>query len=102
MAEQRPITRIAVANIRTIRKKRGISSEALAKAMTQAGYRVDRTLISQVENGHRQQISVDWLMAAATALAVPAAALLSQPNCTACFDAPPPGFACRTCGAEST
>ncbi|WP_073946500.1 helix-turn-helix domain-containing protein [Streptomyces kebangsaanensis] len=101
MAEQYPITRIAVARIRDIRKQRGITAEVLAKGMTEAGYRVDRTWIVKAENGGRAQISVDWLMAAAEALDVPASALLAKPNCTACCDAPPPGFACTTCGAKA-
>lgn len=101
MAEQRPITRIAVARIHALRKQRGITAETLAEGMTQAGYRVDRTWITKAETGDREQISVDWLMAAADVLGVPASALISKPNCMACQDTPPPGFACTTCGATT-
>jgi transcriptional regulator with XRE-family HTH domain len=101
MPERYPVTRLAVARIRDIRRQRGVTAEALAKGMTAAGYQIERTWIVKAENGGRAQISVDWLMAAAEVLDVPVTALLAKPNCTACCDAPPPGFACTTCGAEA-
>lgn len=101
MTEQRPVTRAVVARICDMRKQRGTTAAALAAAMTKAGYRVDRTSIFKAENGDREQISVDWLVAAAEVLDVPASALLSKPDCTACLDTPPPGFACTTCGATA-
>lgn len=67
MSEQRSVTRRVVARIREIRTQRGITAEALAKSMTEVGYPVDRTKIAKAENGIREQISVDWLNAAAEA-----------------------------------
>lgn len=102
MAAPRPATQFAVNRIRTIRKQRGMTAAELAEGMTRAGYRVDRTWITKAENGGRQEISVDWLMAAAEVLDVPAVSLLGKPCCEQCNDAPPPGFACTKCGAGSS
>ena len=99
MPTQRPVTYIAVSRIRDVRRQRGITAAFLAEEMTNAGYRVDRTWIVKAENGGRQEISVDWLMAAAEVLNVPPSSLLGKPSCSACYDAPPLGFACNECGA---
>lgn len=101
MATPRPVTHFAITRIRAIRKQRGITAEELAEAMTRAGYRVDRPLITRAEIGMRKEISVDWLMAAAEALDVPPASLLGRPSCEQCLDVPPPGFSCTTCGTSA-
>jgi hypothetical protein len=69
--------------------------------MTNAGYRTDRTWITKAENGGRQEISVDWLVAAAEVLGVEPASLLGKPSCEQCYDAPPRGFACTKCGSSA-
>lgn len=99
MAAPRPVTHVAITRIRTVRKQRGVTAAELAEGMTRAGYRIDRTLITSAEVGRRQEISVDWLMAAAEVLDVPPVSLLGKPSCEQCHDAPPAGFACTACGA---
>jgi transcriptional regulator with XRE-family HTH domain len=101
MTGPRPVTHVAIDRIRAVRKQRGMTAAALAEGMTRAGYRVERTWIVKAENGGRQEISVDWLMAAAEVLDVPPASLLGKPSCEQCYDTPPPGFACTTCGATA-
>jgi len=101
MPTPRPVTHVAISRIRTVRKQRGITAAGLAEGMTKAGYRVERTWITGAEIGRRQEISVDWLVAAAEVLGVPPASLLGKPSCGQCYDSPPPGFACTTCGVTA-
>jgi transcriptional regulator with XRE-family HTH domain len=101
MAAPRPGTHVAINRIRTIRKQKGITAAELAEGMSRSGYRIDRTLIASAEVGRRQEISVDWLMAAAEVLGVPPISLLGKPSCEQCHDAPPPGFACTKCGVSA-
>lgn len=45
-----------------MRRKRGMTAEQLAAAMTSHGVKWDRALVAKLENGHRQSISLDeWL-----------------------------------------
>jgi transcriptional regulator with XRE-family HTH domain len=97
-----PVTRTVVARIRALRKSQGISAEKLAELMREAGYAVQSPSIRKAEILGRQEISVDWLVAAATSLGVTPDHLLRGTVCAACADTPPPGFACIECGAKTT
>ncbi|WP_158713900.1 hypothetical protein [Streptomyces seoulensis] len=46
-------------------------------------------------------VYVDDVVSLAAALGVTVQQLITTPNCNACMDSPPPGFACRTCGATA-
>ena len=46
-------------------------------------------------------VYIDDAVSLATTLGVTLQRLITPPNCRACMDQPPPGFTCRTCGAEA-
>lgn len=62
-------------NVSRIRKAFGLTSERLVQTMSERGYNMPRTAISEIENGGRR-VSVDDLMALAVALGVPPNSLL--------------------------
>ncbi|NUP15467.1 MAG: helix-turn-helix transcriptional regulator [Streptomyces sp.] len=100
---------IAVAqNVTRLRQARGWHLRDLSDRTARAGKRVGISSLSRIENardGHKPHtaVSVDDLVALAAAFEVPVDQLLTvwEPNCAACMDKPPTGFACRACGAEA-
>lgn len=93
-------------NVYRMRRARGWKMRELSERTSDAGKRVQLSTLSRMENardGHRTVVvSVDDLSVLAAAFNVPMAEMLVpwEPKCTACMDAPPAGFACRSCGAE--
>lgn len=93
-----PVTAAVVDRVRRMRMAQGISAKDFARRMTDAGYRTSRTSIAQGECGYRKEVSVDWVVAAAGALGVPADVIFWGPHCTECYDIPPSGYSCNSCG----
>lgn len=96
-----PVSADVIARVRRLRKDRKIAAHKLAELMTQAGYPTSRTAIAQAELGYIKQVSVDWVVAAAKALNVPAEVIFRGPECEACIDSPPEGFTCNSCEKAS-
>lgn len=100
--------RIVASNVARLRKMRGWTLRALSDALAAVGRDLGHDAVNKIENSREEgttkvvrRIDVDDLIAFAAVFGVPPAALLGQPHCTACCDAPPPGFACTTCGAKT-
>ena len=95
-----PISAEIIAKLRALRKIRKISAQQLSDRMTELGYPVARTVIANLENGRRVEVSIDHVVIAAQALDTTVMALLNEPVvCPQCKGEPPAGFACLTCGA---
>lgn len=95
-----PITARVLRELTNLRRLHKISAQQLADRMTAAGYPINRSVIANLENGRREEISVGHLVIAAQVLgADPAAILRRAAPCSRCANDPPAGFACRSCGA---
>jgi transcriptional regulator with XRE-family HTH domain len=95
-----PIAARVVRELTALRRQCKISAQQLADRMTAAGYPINRSVIANLENGRRTEISVGYLAIAAQVLGADAAAILRRAApCPQCANDPPAGFACRTCGA---
>jgi transcriptional regulator with XRE-family HTH domain len=88
-----------VAKLRALRKIRKVSAQQLSDRMAELGYPVARTVIANLENGRRAEVSIDHVVIAAQALDTTVEALLTEPvRCPSCKGEPPAGFTCNTCG----
>lgn len=104
--EALPVSRTVGAHVATLRAARGWTLRGLARVAAGNGHHISYTTIGRFEratapNAKPVAISVDDLIALATAFGVPPTRLLTAPNCFVCMDQPPAGFACRTCNAEA-
>lgn len=104
--EDTAVSRIVGQNIKRLRAARRISGRQLAALVQEKGHRINHTSLSRMElgtnpKGGQRAVTVDDLVAIAAVLEVRPEQLLAEPKCVACFDAPPSGFACLACGAES-
>ncbi|MFE1192893.1 helix-turn-helix domain-containing protein [Streptomyces olivaceoviridis] len=104
--ENLTVSRAVGANVAALRKARGLSQRALAKQTEQAGKLVGFSTICRMEKAAAHGASpvaiyVDDVVSLAATLGVTVQQLITAPKCDACMDSPPPGFACRTCGAEA-
>ncbi len=100
------VSRAVGANVATLRAMRGWSQRALARQTGTTGKPVGFSTIRRMERAADPgatpvAIYVDDVASLATALGVTVQRLITPPKCRACMDQPPPGFACRTCGAEA-
>jgi transcriptional regulator with XRE-family HTH domain len=100
------VSRAVGANVAALRKARGLSQRALARETQQSGKPVGFSTITRMEKAATPGASpvaifVDDVVSLAAALGVTVQQLISAPKCNACMDSPPPGFACRTCGATA-
>ncbi|NUR04226.1 MAG: helix-turn-helix transcriptional regulator [Streptomyces sp.] len=96
-----PVGDIVRHNARRLRGTRGHSLRTLSLELKTIGRPLSADAILKVEQGLRR-VDVDDLSALAVALGVTVTQLLEPPtDCDACHGTPPPGFACRTCGAEA-
>jgi transcriptional regulator with XRE-family HTH domain len=94
-----PISAKVIAKLRALRKIQKVSAQQLSDRMTDLGYPVARTVIANLENGRRVEISIDHVVVAAEALGTTVLALLNDPVvCPQCKSEPPAGFTCNTCG----
>lgn len=97
---------IVSARVKNLRARHGWSLRSLAARTAAAGRSVNYQALSVIEKGAHpggggRSVSVDELVVLARVFNVTVEALLAPPKCPACLDSPPPGFACRTCEAES-
>ena len=104
------VSRAVATTARRIREARGLTIRDLAAKVEAQGGRMNPSSLQRIELGYHGQasesrslrpVTVDELVALATALDVAPELLLHGPKCATCMDAPPPGFSCKTCGAES-
>lgn len=96
-----PIGDIVRRNARRLRETRGQSLRAFSLVLESVGRPLSADAILKIEQGLRR-VDVDDLSALAVALGVTVAQLLEPPtDCDTCRGTPPPGFACRACGAEA-
>lgn len=95
-------TALIASRVRTLRSARQWTAQRLADEMNHVGIDWNRGVVSKLETGRRESVTVDELLGLAAALAVAPSALLPgvQWECGTCHGEPPPGFACRTCGTE--
>ncbi|MFD5566605.1 helix-turn-helix domain-containing protein [Streptomyces cadmiisoli] len=104
--EDTTTSRIVGRNIKRLRTARGLSGRRLAALVQERGFRFNHSSLSRMElginaKGGQRAVTVDELVAVASVFGVEPQELLTEPKCVACFDAPPLGFACRSCGAAA-
>lgn len=101
-----PVSRTVGAHVATLRAARGWTLRGLARIAAGNGHAIGYATIGRFERAAAPDakpvaVSVDDLVALATAFGVPPTRLLTAPACFVCMDQPPAGFACRTCGVEA-
>ncbi|MET8766304.1 helix-turn-helix transcriptional regulator [Streptomyces sp. NPDC004658] len=85
--------------IAQLRELRGMTKKQLSDRVGELGRPIPPLGISRVEAGTRR-VDTDDLVALASALQVSVPQLLGpSTDCGTCQGAPPPGFACKECGA---
>lgn len=98
-----PITNEVARRMRHRRLAAGLTLTEQAEAMTAAGYTINYTSLSAIEHGHRVDLPIRLIAAAADALEVPLRNLIpGLGRCPTCGDDPPAGFSCNDCGAGGT
>jgi transcriptional regulator with XRE-family HTH domain len=100
------VSRAVGVNVAALRKIRGWSQRALANETQSTGKPVGFSTICRMEKAARPDqdpvaVYIDDVVSLAAALGVTVQQLITPPKCRACMDQPPPGFACRTCGATA-
>ena len=98
------VSRTVGHNVRRLREVHGWTLETLAQKLSATERPISSSTLRVVERGthpagSRRSVSVDELVALASALGVEPSRLLEQPNCETCLGAAPSGFTCNTCGA---
>lgn len=94
-----PAGEAAVRNLRRLRLARRWSALDLEAHVKANGGELNRSVITNLENGRRGAISVDELAAVARAFRVePWSLTTDEPVCLVCRNEAPTGFACITCG----
>ncbi|ACU35605.1 helix-turn-helix domain-containing protein [Actinosynnema mirum] len=83
--------------VKAMRQRRGMSMQALADAMTAAGYPSSRMGTSNREAG-RAKITLDEAEGYCTVFGIAWADLIGESPCTTCDGAPPAHFTCNNCG----
>lgn len=96
------VTRTVVQHVRKLRNRRGLASEAFAQAVTEAGYPFSRQVLANQESGRVGRVSIDQVVAMSKVLGVSLDFLVTGPQCVACGDLPPVGFACNRCGSVNS
>ncbi|MEU0940361.1 helix-turn-helix transcriptional regulator [Embleya sp. NPDC005971] len=95
-----PITTEVARRMRHRRLAVRMTTTQQAAAMTKAGYAINHTGISAIEQGRRVELPIRLIAAAAVALQTPLRNLIPGVGpCPACGDDPPAGFSCNDCGA---
>jgi transcriptional regulator with XRE-family HTH domain len=96
-----PVGLAAAANVRLLRKARGLSMDQLVEQLRAAGRPWWSSTLTRIEGGQRH-LDCDDLAGLAAALDVTVQRLLEPvPPCPDCLGAPPVGFACLACGTEA-
>jgi transcriptional regulator with XRE-family HTH domain len=106
LAADLPTSRAVGANVAALRNLHGWSQRALARQTETAGKPVGFSTITRIEKSATPgaqpvAICIDDVVSLAAALGVTIQRLITPPNCLACMDTPPAGFACRACGTEA-
>lgn len=106
LAEDLPVSRIIGAHIHALRTARGWSQRQLARLTAEAGKPVGFSTVCRMERNRTPDhpavaVIADDLVSLAAVFGVRPEQLLTAPDCFVCMDSPPPGFACRTCGATA-
>lgn len=97
-----PVGAAVAANVRALRKERGLSQEALAAALSARGHQLQRGVVTAIETESRS-VTVDDLVAFADALGVTPQLLLGRAD-DCCFrDGYQAGWAaCRKAALDAT
>lgn len=90
-----------VTNVRRLREEMHLSARQLAEKITANGIPMTRNMLTNLEVGRRDHVSLDEAYAIASALGTTVTYLVDYagPRCTQCFDEPPEGYSCNACGA---
>jgi transcriptional regulator with XRE-family HTH domain len=95
-----PLAAKVAANVRALREARKLSAERLSQLVPAGPGHMSRSMISNLELGYRQDVTVDQLAALAAALGIADPwDLVRAAVCNTCAGSPPPGFACIDCDA---
>lgn len=100
-SEQSERTERFVRNMRTLRERKGWSTQRLAHELEAVGCATSRATLTNLENHRRSDITLDEAFALTRVLETTMAWLCDYdgPSCTRCLDNPPEGFSCLSCGA---
>lgn len=94
---QGQVERTIAARVKQLRAARGLSTRALADLLQQKGRSIHDSAVSKIELGSRR-ITVDDLAAMLEIFNVSFEEMVKPASCSLCFDTPPPGFTCNSCG----
>jgi hypothetical protein len=97
------VTDSCIRAMRVLRERRGWSALHLSRLVEeQAGVYLPRSVITNLENGRRRDMSVEQLVALVQVFDSTLGYFLGLGDtaCGKCNDAPPEGYACLTCGAH--
>lgn len=89
-----------IERVKELRRARKWSCRHLALEMAHRGYdTLTRSTLTNLENGRRDSVSIDELVAFGAVFGVEPWSL-TQPDarCPRCWDSPPAGFTCTSCG----
>lgn len=86
--------------MRGLRTARGLTQAVLADWMRMEGVDLPRSAVIGIESGNRH-VRLEEAHAIAKALRVSLSDMTTEPKCDTCYDAPPEGFTCRSCGVAS-
>lgn len=102
MSAPPPSERVATIarNVRALRQARKWSTQTLSDRMTDAGYPIQRSVLSNLEIGYRRSVTVDELFAFADLFGVSVEQMVT-PLCETCQGSPPAGFICGSCNAAA-
>lgn len=104
MTEQRDphrYSRAIAVRIKSMRKRRGWTADRLAEEMTKIGISWNHGIVTKLETGRRQSVTLDEAMAITEVFRLDLDELLSS-ACDVCAGAPPVGFTCNECGRKGT
>lgn len=96
-----PVGQTVAANVRLLRKARGMTMDQLVELVREAGRPWWTSTVTRIELCQRH-LDADDLAVLAGVLDVTVQRLFEAvPPCAVCQGAPPAGFACLSCGAGS-
>lgn len=94
------VEEIFAQRMRGLRMARGWTQVVLADWMRMEGVDLHRSAVIGIEAG-RRHIRLEEAHAIAKALRVSLSDMTTAPKCDTCYDAPPEGFTCRSCGVAA-
>lgn len=93
-----PLSSLIADRIRAFREVRGISGNAFAEGVTNAGYRLTRSTLANIETKRFKAFPIDLFDVVLEYLGVSYYAFFHGPLCSACSDDPPKSMICAVCG----